>query len=266
MTTPALSPSPENLYVGKGSVFFNRFDANGALTAWRHLGNASKLDLVTADEVLEKFSHMVSTTPVYKKISKNRKVTLTTTLEEYSRDNLALVLKGELDQDDTQAATPVVDEPVAMGVILGGIYRLAKLGPYTTPTFQEAAGPTALVEHTDFEWIDQTIGLIRLLETATNIADGDDLEASYTPTAYAAGEINRIIGGSVNTIEGALMFVGDPSTGPKELLEVWHVAVDPDGALPLISEDYAEFGLTMEVIDDAVNHPAAPLYQLTELP
>jgi hypothetical protein len=160
-----------------------------------------------------------------------------------------------------------VDEEVSAAVELGGIYRLAKLGPYTAgPTFQEAAGPTALVLGTDYEVLNADLGIIRILEAAVNIADGDTLEASYTPTAYTAGQLVQIVGGTVNTIEGALMFVGDPSTGPRELLEVWRVAVDPNGALPLINEDFAEFNLTMEVLDDSANHAAAPLYQLTELP
>jgi hypothetical protein len=73
-------------------------------------------------------------------------------------------------------------------------------------------------------------------------------------------------GGTDNTIEGALLFVGDPSAGPKMMVEVWRAGFTPDGALGLISEEFADLGLVGGVLADPVGHPGNQLYQVTYLP
>jgi hypothetical protein len=66
-------------------------------------------------------------------------------------------------------------------------------------------------------------------------------------------------------VNGALLFVPDPVTGPKIMLEVWNVSVSPEGALGLISEEFAQLSLTMAVQADEAGHPTEPLYRATYL-
>ena len=87
----------------------------------------------------------------------------------------------------------------------------------------------------------------------------------YTPTAYADG-LTQIAAGTESLVRAKVTFVGDPSAGPAVMVEIWDVQITPDGALGLISDDFATLGLQMAVQSDVANHPAAPLYQVTYLP
>lgn len=263
--TWAIAPDAENLIVGKGSVYINRFDSNGNGTGLRHLGNVDAMEITTEDDVIEKFSSMSASAPLYKKITRRRNVTVRLTLSEFNPYNLAVALQGELDETYTQPATAVVGEVVSSSVVLGAYYVLAKIGPYTAgPAL--TTGATPLVLGTDYEIADPIAGVIRLLETSVVISDGDPLTAGYTPTAYAAGEVPKVKGGTQNTVEGSLLFIGDPSTGPKMKVEVWKASFNADGALGLISEEFADLGLVGGILADPLGHPGNELYQVTYLP
>ena len=263
--TWAVAPDSDNLIVGKGSVYINRFDDAGNGTGLRHLGNVDAMEITTEDDVIQKFSSMSASAPLYKKITRRRNVTVRLTMSEFSPYNLAIALQGELDETYAQPATAVVGESVSTSVVLGAYYTLSKLGPYTVAPALKT-GATPLVLGTDYELVEANVGVIRLLETAINIADGDPLTADYTPTAYLAGTVPVVKGGTKNTVEGSLLFVGDPSTGPKMKVEVWKASFTADGALGFISEEFADLGLTGGVLADPIGHPGNELYQVTYLP
>lgn len=262
----ANTPSSDNLLLGKGQCFFSRFDDNGVATGFRHFGNVETLELTTDDDVLDKYSSQSAEAPLYKRVTRRRTVTLRASLDEFEAHNVALALMGDVAQSTAQAATAVVAEVLTTTALKGGYYKTAKMGPITAVTLDNSTTTTPLVLGTDYVIADADLGLIHILATATAVAAGDDITISYTPTAYASG-LTQISGGSDNKIEGAFMFVGDPTTGPAYLLEVWKVSVAPDGAIGLISDDYAQFNLTMTVEDDSANHPSPNnLYTLTERP
>ena len=263
--TWAAAPDSDNLIVGKGSVWINRFDASGNGTGLRHLGNVDAMEITTEDDVIQKFSSMTKGAPLYKKITRRRNVTVRLTLSEFHPFNLALITQGTLDETYAQPATPVVGEVLSTSVVLGAYYKVAKLGPYTAgPT--PKTGATALTVNVDYQIVDPNAGIIHILDTAANIADGAPLSADYTPTAYTAGMVPIVKGGTDNTVEGSLLFVGDPSAGPKMMVEVWKAGFTPDGALGLISEEFADLGLVGGVLADPVGHPGNELYQVTYLP
>ena len=62
MTTPQVAPNAANFLLGRGALYFDRFVA-GTMTRQgeAHLGNVTKLEITTTDEVKEKYSSMVST-------------------------------------------------------------------------------------------------------------------------------------------------------------------------------------------------------------
>lgn len=263
MTPLIAAPDSGNLLLGKGKVYFNRKIA-GALTGYRHLGNVEKFELTTADDILEKYSSMSAAAPLYKQIMRKRLVTLSLTMNEFDPENVALVLMGTV-ISSSQVATPVVDEVASTSSLVGRTYRFAKLGPHTAITAKKSPA-TALVAGTDYVIDDASLGLIRILSNTT-LTDGSTLLVSYTPTAYTAPAtaIKTVEGGTLALIEGAVLFVPDPTLGPRQMVEVWSVSSRPDGALGLISDDYADAGLTMAVQDDSVNHPTSPLYRVTFL-
>jgi hypothetical protein len=258
------APSSENLLVGKGQCFFNRFDANGVGTGLRHLGNVDALEITTDDDVIEKYSNMSADAPLYKKVARRRNVGLRATMSEFSAYNAAIVLMGTLQETYSQAATAVVGEPLTTSAVKGAYYKFAKLGPHTSITIKQAAA--TLVLNTDYEVTDPDLGIIHLLESSVTVTNGSTITADYTPTAYAAGEIVDIYGGEAGKVEGSLLFVGDPTTGPRQIVEIWKVSFNPDGAIGLISDEFADVGVTGRVMADPAGHPGNKLYRSRYVP
>jgi hypothetical protein len=255
------TPSGENLLVGKGQVLFDRFDSNGLRTGFRHLGNVESMEMTTADDKIQKFSSMSAGAPLYKEVNRRRTVTLKLTMDEFDPENVALALMGATSVL-VQAATAVVGEAIFPSTVPGSFFKLAKLGPHTAVTITFGATPGVL--GVDYRLVDAKAGIYQiLLGTAMTGA----VTASYTPTAYTGTTGPKVVGGgTAGVIQGALLFIGDPSTGPKTMVEVWRLNISPDSALGLISDDFASLGLTTSVLDDSANHPSNPLYQLTYIP
>ncbi len=257
------SPNAENLLLGKGKVFFSRKEASGVAAGFRHLGNVETFELTTEDDVLEKFSSQYAAAPLLKSVSRRRSVALRLAFDEFSPFNLSLALMGTTVTSAAQPATAVVGEVMTLDVLKGGFYKTVKMGPITGVTVKQ--GAATLVLGTDYTIYDAVIGVIQILESSATVIDGSAITIDYTPTAYPSG-LTTVRGGITSKIEGSVLFLPDPTTGPKMQVEVWSVSVRPDGALGLISEDFAQMGLTMAVQDDSTNHPTSPLYDITYLP
>lgn len=255
------APSSENLLLGKGQVFFDRFDAAGLSTGMKHLGNVETFELTTADDNVDKFSSMSAGAPLYKRVNRRRTITLKITGDEFHPENMALVTMGS-QSTLAQAATAVVAEPISPATFPGTYYATKKLGPITAVVLH--FGATVGVLGVDYAIINAAVGVVRILP-GTILTGAVTID--YTPTVYATPSGPQVVHGGVSGIvQGHIMFLGDPSTGPKVKVDVWNCNISPDGAVGLISDDYATMGLTAAVLDDSVNHPASPLYEVTYLP
>lgn len=250
-------PSSENLLVGKGQLFFDRFDANGVSTGFKHLGNVETLEISQADTKLQKFSSMTHGAPLLKEVLTKRIVTLTIKGDEFHPDNLALVTTGTV-STLVQPATAVVAEAGPLTTVPGNYYQLQKAGPATAIAVK--FGVATGVLGTDYEITTNGKGVIIHILPGTTQTGA--VTTDYTPTAYTSTSGPPVVSsGVVGVIQGAVKFIGDPTTGPAYNVDVWHVNVSPNGAIGLISDDFASLSLTMEVLDDSANHPASPLYQ-----
>jgi hypothetical protein len=255
-------PDPQNLYVGKGQCLFNRFDpVTGLPTVYKHLGNIDSMDITTADTKIQKYSAMSAASPLLEEVTTRRIVTLTLKGSEFHPDNMALVTLGKVNTL-TQASTAVVAEPVSATTVPGMYFVTQKLGPITAVTV--TFGSTPGVAGVDYVIVDAAVGMIHILPTT--ILTGA-ITVGYTPTAYTGPTgLSVVAGGTEGKIQGALKFIGDPTAGPKQIVDVWRVNVSPNGAIGLISDNFADLSLTMTVQDDSANHPASPLYQSLYMP
>lgn len=268
--TGLTSPNCDLLLEGAGVFFFDRHDADDNPTGYLDLGNAERLELTTDDTRIQKYSSRTKGRPLCKDSLQRRAVTLRTTLDEFSPDNLALMLQGSIAASAAQAATAVVGEaltPALNGVKLGGSYKTAKLGPITAVAVKK--GATALVLNTptvagDYEVMNADLGIIHILTdpVTVGLVDGDDLTVDYTPTAYATG-VTQISGGTEGKVSGSGLYVSDNTEGPNFMIEFWKLTAKPDGAIGFISDDFGTMGLQFAVEDDTAHHPTAPLYRVT---
>jgi hypothetical protein len=260
------TPSADNLLVGKGKVYFNRFDDNGIGTGLRDMGNVDAMELTSEDDVIEKYSNMSADAPLYKSVSRRRNVQVRLTMSEFDPHNMAIAMMGTVVETYTQAAAPVVAEVLTTAAVKGAIYMFSKLGPHTAITLNNTTTPAVLVLGTDYVVLNPDVGIIQILESAPSVTAGDAITADYTPTAYAAGEIVDIYGGEAGKVEGSLLFVGDPTTGPRQIVEIWKVSFNPDGAIGLISDEFADVGVTGRVMADPAGHPGNKLYRSRYVP
>lgn len=253
-----LPANGDKLLLGRGAILFERSDAPGLV----FLGNCETLTLSTEDERQEKYSSTQAASIKIAEAVSQRTCSISVTGDEFDAYNLALVLMGE-EATYSQTGDAITGEEVSDGVVLGRYYTLAERDiSALSLTGDPGGGDNALIEDTDYRIVDAQRGVIQILEAAENIADGEALEADYTSGAITA---LRMIRGAVSSrIDGRLLFLGDPSAGPAYELEVWRCTIRPEGELPLISGEYAQWQFTAEVLDDSANHPTEPLYRLLE--
>jgi hypothetical protein len=271
----ASTPSAENLLLGAGQLFFQRFDADGvALGGMLPLGNVETLELTTTDDKLVKKSSMSRARPVYKSVTRSRDIILRAVADEFNADNLALMLMGSVSYE-TAAATPVTDSvlyadvPAAtLGAALGGSYF--HVGGLNIGTVTMKVGATAL-DTDDFEVVNAQMGLIYIKPTAPTTTNGtDDLTVTFTPQAITGTASPMVVGGTETEIQGSVLYISDNTSGENFILRVWNVSVSPDGALGLISEEFGTFVLNMAVQDDSNGaHGGSaddPLYHIQYVP
>jgi hypothetical protein len=106
--------------------------------------------------------------------------------------------------------------------------------------------PTALVEGTDYE-VDAENGMIFLLSTATNIADGEDMDFYSTAMAGAPANISRVKALEDTNVDYSIQFFSlNPLDSDREIVFEFHrVNLSADGDLTMIQEnDVSTAGFT----------------------
>jgi hypothetical protein len=272
---PLKSPSSELLRLGAGELLVDVHDpVTNLQTGFKHMGNVETLEITTTDDKLVKKSSMSKARPVYKSVTRSRDVVLRAVGDEWSADNLAMMLMGSIAYA-TQAATPVVDQilmadvPAAtLGAAIGE--RYFHVGMLNINTVSMKIGTTSLTS-SDFVVYNAKMGVVKILATSTAVTNGtDDLKVSYTPTAITGTGSPVVRGGTESEINVSVLFIEDNSAGENHILRVWNASVTPDGALGLISDEFATFALNMAIQDDSQGlyggTTADPLYHLQFVP
>jgi hypothetical protein len=90
-----ISPSTDNYYVGKGKISFK---ATGA-TTFRDLGNVTELETTPNLTTLEHFSSREGVKKKDKEVVTEKKMTVRLVMDEWTADNLAMVLLGDTSVD-----------------------------------------------------------------------------------------------------------------------------------------------------------------------
>jgi hypothetical protein len=246
--------------LGKGSVLFDRFDANGNPQGYIHLGNCSKFDLDTKDETAQLFQSINKTPSLIATTLKKRTPTLSITGTDFSADHMALAMMSAGKTTLSVQAIEVTGEALASATATkkGKYFALASrsIDPATVALHQ---GATALVLGTDFVVSDPVEGLIYFPASGAV----DDSKAVTADYSTVVGKFDQVAGGTQPVLQGRIRFVPDPSDGQKIGVEVWRVNLAPNGQIGLIADDYGNWALDASVLDDTANHPNAPYYLAT---
>jgi len=239
----------KNYVIGRGKLYFARRDkTTGTLGGFRFLGNAPEFSInITADMV----DHYQSTGGIKEKdltvpLQTNR--TGSFTLDDIQPENVAFALYGQAQTLAVAAAIGLTE--TINGVTKGFYYPLGMSGGtgsgalnVTVTAIQNTTTNVALVAGTDYE-VDQASGFIHILPTATNVADGDNIQVTYDQNAY-----DRVhIPAGREPINGALRYVSDNPVGKNQIVYAPNVNLSPDGDMQFIGDDWMQIPVSAEFL------------------
>lgn len=251
-----LDVNGNNLLLGRGKIYFDRFASSGARTGELFLGNCPTLEITPTPEDIKKYSSAAKAADLIATDVIRTTLALRIVGDEFSKENLAMALFGDTSLF-TQTGSTVTGE--AHNDVLQGRYYPLAHRDISVVTVKVAS--TSKTLHSDYE-IDASAGRIYIVEGG-GIVDGDDITVDYT---YGTLSLPTVRGMNTSAVKGYMRFVGDPARGPKYELEIWRASVRADGAIGFLSDDYAQWTLTGAIESDATNHPTEPHFRMIKLP
>ena len=78
-----------------------------------------------------------------------------------------------------------------------------------------------------------------------------------------SGSFDHVAGATIPFVQGHILFVPDPVDGQKIGCDIWRCNLNPNGQIGLIADDYGNWSLDGNILDDTANHPTAPFYDYT---
>ena len=214
-----IAADPTQLLLGRGMVYFDRFDSNGNPQGLRFVGEADKFELNPTSTVKDYFTMTKAASIKMAQNIVQQTHEFDIQLREFQAANLAMALLGDsivLTQNQTVIAAG--GELLSAKALPGCCYQTAhrNISAVSCET-----GATPLVAGTDYEVVDATLGLIHVLP-GTVVLDGTKpLSIGYTAAAIAAG--TQVQAGTESKIEGKLVYISTPANGPAYDVEVWRV-------------------------------------------
>lgn len=244
-----------NVKLGKGSLFLARIIA-GVRQPLEFMGNAPAITSSADVTKSVLYSSTQKSGPkVHEQVTRVG-FTLNCTLNEYKLNNLRFALLGEAATASQTLAAAQVQAFPAVEVVKGGFLKLPARQVSAVSVTQD--GTNVLVEDTDY-LVYAEAGLIQLLETSTNVADGVEISVTYDRAALTLDQVR------ISKEAAPICYLyykaddaNEEGVGSKDELEIWRVSIAPNGELPFITDDYGAFQLSMSVLDDSANHPTAP--------
>lgn len=253
----------DNLLLGRGKVYLDRFDSGGNRTGERFIGNVDDFNVTFNPTKVTKRSSSEAAAGILKEVVTQLDVEFSMSCNEHTTENLALFMMGDEATFSQSSGGPVTDEAIN-GVQQGRYYQVGGASPkrsITTVVVTDDVPNPAFTLGTDYT-VDAARGRIYIV-VGGGIADGTNLLVDYSHDAISA--LKQVDIGKSTVIEAFLRWVGDPAEGPTDELEIWKVSITPDGALALHGEDFGAFVLKGLVIDDSANHPSTPHGRMIQL-
>jgi hypothetical protein len=229
---------------GQGKVLIAKRNPDGSAGAYRWLGNTPKFEIGLEEEVTEKSESYSGSRLPFRRVTKSRKGTLSVTMDEASKANMALVLNSLA----TLVAAPaaVADRPLAAAAAVGDILSLFGAKAVSNVVIKDSSGaPKVLVAGVNYS-VSPFAGTVEILDLANGGPFVMPLTASLTP-----GATTQVGAFTTASAEYSIMLDGmNSDDGSRFIVDVYRVRLSPAKALSLITEDYAEFELEGTVLAD----------------
>lgn len=251
--------------LGKGSILLDRFDpVTGLPTGFQHLGNCTKFELDLKDDLAELYQSLNKNVTLIATAVKKRQPKISITGTDFSSDHMVLAQMASGKTTVATTATTVTGETLVSAAqaanAKGRYFRFANLNvdnSGTPPVLTQNL--VTLVAGTDYVVADAAKGLV-YFPLSSSIDGTHAITATYHTLV---GSNDQVAGATVPFVQGHILFVPDPVDGQKIGCDIWRCNLNPNGQLGLIADDYGNWSLDGNILDDTANHPSAPFYQYT---
>lgn len=223
------SPNVDNYIVGRGKGFWK----DAAATAFRDFGNLTEFAVTVEAERLSHYSRRSGIRQRDRSVVVEQRVMLSFTFEEWTAENLAIVLMGT-------ASSAAVSLSTTASTTSG------------SPTITTLASTANLVKGRRYQISGAGIpsGTTVVFDGAT----GGTMDKNATATgALVAVTITGAISldiASAADVKGAFRFQGTNAVGAPCTYEFNDVSLTPDGALSIITDEWGSATLTGECSTD----------------
>lgn len=226
----------------QGRVYLGERNANGEPINVRTPGNVADLSLSLKTDVIEHYESQTGQRAVDLRLVKQKSATVALTIEEFTKENLALALYGN---HETGTGGSVTDESVGGATpVVGDRYFLAHPKVSALSIVDSAGTPATLTQGTHYT-ADVDFGAIQFLDTTGLTAP---FKASYTYGAVTEiGIFTQPLPERFLRLEG----VNTAASNAKVLIELYRVAFDPLKKFDIISNDLNKFEMEGSLLADS---------------
>src|SRR5512139_1821586 len=225
----------------QGRVFLGNRDIAVLPIEVRSPGNVAELKLSLKTDVLEHYESQSGQRSLDHRMIKQKSATVNLTIEEFTKENLALALYGN---HVTGSTGSVTDEPVGGATpVVGDRYFFAHPKVSALVVVDSAGTPATLTLGTHYT-ADTDFGSIQFLDVTGLTAP---YKASYTyGVATEIGIFTQPLPERYLRLEG----LNTAQANAKVLVELYRVAFDPLKELSLISDEYNKFEMEGSLLAD----------------
>jgi hypothetical protein len=247
-----------NLKKGKGGLYLAEW-VNGVAPDENDLGvevgNCESITYSPTDvQTDEKYSSTQSNNPLLLREVTRASWRLSAQCDEHTVDNL-LMFFGASESELSQSADSQVDT-ILESVVPGRSYSI---GRYKTGSVQLAVGSTILTADSDYTLYPDR-GVVKILTTGL-VSEGDNIDVSYEASAVAAYK-RLAVGQTLNRNVKITYFADDQNTGgvgARDIIVIPKAAVILEGEYQLVSDEYGNFTINFDALDDSSNYPGRGL-------
>jgi hypothetical protein len=256
-------PVPHVPMLGKGSVLLDIFDPTGLPTGFQHLGNCTKFELDLKDDIAELYQSINKSVTLIATALKKRQPKITIVGTDFNSSHAAIFSMSSGKTTLAQTVQTITSETLITAAqsatAIGRFFRAAQIntdGVGTPPVL--TSNSVTLVAGTDYVLVDAAKSLYY-------IPAGSSIASHAVTVTYhtLVGNFDQVAGATIPFVQGHLLFVPDPVDGQKIGCDVWKVNLNPNGQLGLIADDYGNWTLDGNILDNTANTPSAPFYQYT---
>lgn len=231
--------------LGRGIPYFEQNSTNGFVD----LANANSFNVSIAVEKLEHFSSRAGAKVKDEDIVTQISASGSMVLDIPNSANLRLFSMSSAVTDVSQSSGTGSTQN-ALNFYWGKWVDFGSVN-VTSLVVKDSTDTTTYTLGTDYE-VDLAAGLLYLYSSSDGgtIGDGDNLHLTFDE---AATTMDKVIAGSSTSIKGNLKFVGNPAKGVIQDFDS-NVNLIPEGDLSLVAEEFEQFTLNFECIDQGAGN------------